>query len=187
MRATATAADRLGAVVFASPDIDMDVFSSSIERIGPLARKITIITATNDLALAVSAQLAGGITRVGAAEKAALERLDCASSTPRSRAGASSITTCSCRTRGAAGDPPRRRRPRAERLTVGSPGSIAKGEALAAGVPRQDGRPRHLSRCGPQGPRRGAFARRALGDLPGAPVHGHEERRAHRYLFASRI
>ena len=28
---------RIGAVVFASPDIDMDVFSSSVERIGPLA------------------------------------------------------------------------------------------------------------------------------------------------------
>ncbi len=30
------AAQRIGAVVFASPDIDMDVFTSSVERIGPL-------------------------------------------------------------------------------------------------------------------------------------------------------
>jgi esterase/lipase superfamily enzyme len=51
------------------------VFSSSIERLGPLARKITIITATNDRALAISRKLAGGISRVGAAEKAQLERL----------------------------------------------------------------------------------------------------------------
>jgi esterase/lipase superfamily enzyme len=69
------AGDRIGAVVFASPDIDMDVFSSSITRIGPLARKITVITATNDRALNLAGKLAGGITRVGAAEKAALERL----------------------------------------------------------------------------------------------------------------
>ena len=69
------AADRIGAVVFASPDIDVDVFSTSVERIGPLARKITVITATNDRALAVSRWMAGGMTRVGAAEKTRLERL----------------------------------------------------------------------------------------------------------------
>jgi esterase/lipase superfamily enzyme len=69
------ATQRIGAVVFASPDIDMDVFSSAINRIGPLAQKITVVTATNDRALAVSGRLAGGMTRVGAAEKAAIERL----------------------------------------------------------------------------------------------------------------
>jgi esterase/lipase superfamily enzyme len=68
-------ADRIGAVVFAAPDIDMDVFSSAINRIGPLARKITVISATNDRALALSGKIAGGMTRVGAAEKAAIERL----------------------------------------------------------------------------------------------------------------
>jgi esterase/lipase superfamily enzyme len=68
-------AGRIGAVVFAAPDIDMDVFSSAIKRIGPLAGKITVITATNDRALALSGQIAGGMTRVGAAEKAAIERL----------------------------------------------------------------------------------------------------------------
>jgi esterase/lipase superfamily enzyme len=68
-------ADRIGSVVFAAPDIDMDVFSSAITRIGPLARKITVIAATNDRALALSGKLAGGMTRVGAAEKAAIERL----------------------------------------------------------------------------------------------------------------
>ena len=69
------AADKIGAVVFASPDIDMDVFSSAVVRIGPLGRKITVVTATNDRALALSGRLAGGMTRVGAAEKAAIERL----------------------------------------------------------------------------------------------------------------
>ena len=69
-----TAGERIGAVVFASPDIDLDVFTSSVARIGPLAGKITVVTATNDRALAVSGSLAGGITRVGAAEKAELAR-----------------------------------------------------------------------------------------------------------------
>jgi esterase/lipase superfamily enzyme len=68
-------ADKIGAVVFASPDIDMDVFSSAVIRIGPLGRKITVVTATNDRALALSGRIAGGMTRVGAAEKAAIERL----------------------------------------------------------------------------------------------------------------
>ena len=69
------AADRIGAIVFASPDIDMDNFTASIPRIGPLAAKITIITATNDRALAVSRLVNGSTTRVGAAEKAQLEKI----------------------------------------------------------------------------------------------------------------
>jgi esterase/lipase superfamily enzyme len=69
------AAGRIGAVVFASPDIDMDVFASSVARIGPLAVKITLITAANDRALALSGWMAGGITRVGAAHKAQLAKL----------------------------------------------------------------------------------------------------------------
>jgi len=68
------AADRIGALVFASPDIDMDVFTASVQRIGPLAPKITIITATDDRALAVSRWVNGSTTRVGAAEKAQLEK-----------------------------------------------------------------------------------------------------------------
>jgi esterase/lipase superfamily enzyme len=55
--------------------MDVDVFSSAINRIGPLARKVTVIAATNDRALALSGRMAGGMTRVGAAEKAAIERL----------------------------------------------------------------------------------------------------------------
>lgn len=70
-----TVASKIGAVVFAAPDIDMDVFSSAIQRIGPLAGKITVIASTNDRALALSGQIAGGMTRVGAAEKAAIARL----------------------------------------------------------------------------------------------------------------
>jgi esterase/lipase superfamily enzyme len=69
------AAERIGAVVFAAPDIDMDSFSSSLPRIGALAGRITVIAASNDLALAVSRRIAGGISRVGEAEKVELERL----------------------------------------------------------------------------------------------------------------
>ena len=67
--------DKIGAVIFASPDIDMDVFTSSVQRIPPLVPKITVITATNDRALAVAGWIAGGITRVGAAEKSQLEKV----------------------------------------------------------------------------------------------------------------
>jgi esterase/lipase superfamily enzyme len=70
-----TVMGRAGAVMFAAPDIDVDVFSSAIKRIGPLAGKITVIASTNDRALALSGRLAGGMTRVGAAEKAVIERL----------------------------------------------------------------------------------------------------------------
>jgi len=52
------AVNRIGAVVFASPDIDMDGFSSSVQRIGALAGKITVVAATNDRALAVSRWIA---------------------------------------------------------------------------------------------------------------------------------
>lgn len=70
-----TVTSKIGAVVFAAPDIDMDVFSSAIHRIGPLAGKITVIAATNDRALVLSGQIAGGMTRVGAAEKAVIAQL----------------------------------------------------------------------------------------------------------------
>jgi esterase/lipase superfamily enzyme len=69
------AADRVGAIVFASPDIDMDVFTAAMPKIGPLAAKITIITATDDRALAVSRWVNGSTTRVGAAEKTQLENM----------------------------------------------------------------------------------------------------------------
>ena len=68
-------ADGIGALVLAAPDVDMDVFASSVERIGALSPKIIVVTATNDRALAVSRWLAGGITRVGAAEKPRLTKL----------------------------------------------------------------------------------------------------------------
>jgi esterase/lipase superfamily enzyme len=66
---------KIGAVVLAAPDIDIDVFSSSVQRIGALAQRITVLTAANDRALAVLNKLAGGVSRVGTAEKEQLEAL----------------------------------------------------------------------------------------------------------------
>ena len=91
-----TIADKIGAVVFASPDIDMDVFSSAVILIGPIGRKITVVTATNDRALALSGRIAGGMTRVGAAEKAAIEQLGVRVIDAPTQVGASSTTICSC-------------------------------------------------------------------------------------------
>ena len=66
---------RIGAVVLAAPDVDFDLFARTIERLGPDAKKITVISATNDRALAVSSRLAGGVLRAGAAERDRLEEL----------------------------------------------------------------------------------------------------------------
>jgi len=94
-----TVAGKIGAVVFAAPDIDMDVFSSSINRIGPLSRKITVIAATNDRALALSGQIAGGMTRSALPRRPPSKGSGCAWSMLPRRAGALSTTTCSCRMR----------------------------------------------------------------------------------------
>ncbi|HZH53206.1 MAG TPA: alpha/beta hydrolase [Microvirga sp.] len=69
------AMDRIGAVVMAAPDIDIDLFARGLERLGPDAQKITVISSTNDRALQVSSRLAGGIVRAGAAERERLEAL----------------------------------------------------------------------------------------------------------------
>ncbi|MCO4053945.1 MAG: alpha/beta hydrolase [Bosea sp.] len=65
--------NRVGAIVLASPDIDIDQFEQTVRKLGPAANRITVISATNDRALAVSSRLAGGIARAGSAER---ERLD---------------------------------------------------------------------------------------------------------------
>ena len=70
-----SAMERIGAVVMAAPDIDIDLFARGLERLGPDARKITVISSTNDRALAVSSRLAGGIVRAGAADRERLESL----------------------------------------------------------------------------------------------------------------
>jgi esterase/lipase superfamily enzyme len=56
-------------------DIDIDQFEQTVRRLGPVAQRITVISATNDRALAVSARLAGGIARAGSTERARLTAL----------------------------------------------------------------------------------------------------------------
>jgi esterase/lipase superfamily enzyme len=48
-----TAALKMGAIVLASPDIDIDVFASTVRRIGSLSKRITVLTAANDRALGI--------------------------------------------------------------------------------------------------------------------------------------
>ena len=68
-----TAMARIGAVVLAAPDVDLDLFTRGVERLGPDAKKITVISSTNDRALAISSRLSGNV-RAGAADREQLVR-----------------------------------------------------------------------------------------------------------------
>jgi esterase/lipase superfamily enzyme len=68
-------AGRLGAVVLASADIDLDLFGNSLQRLRSIVPKITVISSTSDRALEVSRRLAGGVARAGAATRGELEML----------------------------------------------------------------------------------------------------------------
>ncbi|MDR3641922.1 MAG: alpha/beta fold hydrolase [Humidesulfovibrio sp.] len=59
------ALDRLGSVILAAPDIDLDVFRSQMEVIGPLTPPLTVLASPDDRALSLSDQLGGGRERVG--------------------------------------------------------------------------------------------------------------------------
>lgn len=56
---------RLGGVVLAAPDIDVDVFLSQMDDIGDIPRPFTIVVSRRDRALGFSRRLAGGQPRVG--------------------------------------------------------------------------------------------------------------------------
>src|SRR3712207_611668 len=71
----AAAMARIGSVVLAAPDIDVDLFARSVEKLGPDAKKITVISSTKDRALAMSSRIAGGVQRAGAADRDRLEAL----------------------------------------------------------------------------------------------------------------
>jgi esterase/lipase superfamily enzyme len=68
-------AGKLGAVVLASADIDIDLFANSLQRLRSIVPKITVISSTSDKALEVSRRLAGGVSRAGAATREELEKL----------------------------------------------------------------------------------------------------------------
>jgi len=57
--------DRLGSVILAAPDIDLDVFRSQIEVIGPLEPPLTVLASPDDRALYFSNRLGGERERVG--------------------------------------------------------------------------------------------------------------------------
>lgn len=59
-------ANKIGAVVLASPDIDLDVFKSEMKRIGRPRKPFFIIISKDDQALRVSRLIAGGKPRLGA-------------------------------------------------------------------------------------------------------------------------
>lgn len=57
---------KLSNIVLASPDIDVDVFVKQLDQLGEASQRITIFTATDDVALDVSRRLAGDTQRLGA-------------------------------------------------------------------------------------------------------------------------
>ena len=57
--------ERLGDVVLAAPDIDIDVFRRQMEIIGPLDPPLTLLVAPDDRALKISARLTGSRSRLG--------------------------------------------------------------------------------------------------------------------------
>lgn len=56
---------KLGDVVLASPDLDVNVFRTQLDVIGRLPRPMTILVSGDDEALALSTALAGGVDRAG--------------------------------------------------------------------------------------------------------------------------
>ena len=57
---------KLSNIILASPDIDVDVFVKQLQQIGKASQRITIFTATDDVALDVSRRIAGSSQRLGA-------------------------------------------------------------------------------------------------------------------------
>ncbi|MEP2706019.1 MAG: alpha/beta hydrolase [Roseibium sp.] len=57
---------KIGSVVMAAPDIDIDLFKSTLRHVGRPNKPYIIVVSRDDSALRVSRKLAGGIERVGA-------------------------------------------------------------------------------------------------------------------------
>jgi len=56
---------KIGTIVLASPDIDLDVFKSQLRRFGVAHKPFTAVLSENDRALGLSKFIAGGESRVG--------------------------------------------------------------------------------------------------------------------------
>jgi len=59
---------KIGTIVLASPDIDLDVFKSQLRRFGVAHKPFTVVLSENDRALGLSKFIAGGESRVGDAD-----------------------------------------------------------------------------------------------------------------------
>ncbi len=60
---------RIGQVVLAAPDIEIDLFGRQVRTIGRLARPIILLNAKDDRALALSSRLAGSRLRIGSVDR----------------------------------------------------------------------------------------------------------------------
>ncbi|MEN1729537.1 MAG: alpha/beta hydrolase [Pseudomonadota bacterium] len=60
--------DRIGSIILASPDVDIDVFQAQWQRITADREKFFILISQDDRALRLSRRLAGGVSRVGNAD-----------------------------------------------------------------------------------------------------------------------
>jgi esterase/lipase superfamily enzyme len=58
-------ASKLGYIILAAPDIDIDVFESQLRRFGKPQRPFYVVLSRDDKALWLSRTIAGGVTRVG--------------------------------------------------------------------------------------------------------------------------
>ena len=68
-------ANRIGTILLAAPDIDIDVFKSELRRFGKPQKPFYIVLSRDDRALFLSRTIAGGVTRVGASDAAELTAL----------------------------------------------------------------------------------------------------------------
>lgn len=59
------ALDRIGTVILAAPDIDLDVFRTQVSQLGPLSQRIKVYVSADDRALQLSRRLFGGKIRAG--------------------------------------------------------------------------------------------------------------------------
>ncbi|MDU9004808.1 alpha/beta hydrolase [Sedimentitalea todarodis] len=66
---------RMDNVMFAAPDIDLDLFKSQLNRIPKTERDFYVFVSKDDRALMVSRRISGGVARVGAADAAELSNL----------------------------------------------------------------------------------------------------------------
>ena len=58
-------ASKIGTILLAAPDIDIDVFKSQLRRFGKPQKPFYVVLSQDDRALFLSRTIAGGVTRVG--------------------------------------------------------------------------------------------------------------------------